>query len=714
MGMKALHFAAFEVNLEIHELRKHGVRIRLSEQPFHALVLMLQSGGEVVTREELRKALWPDQNWGDLDHRLNKTINRVREALGDSAETPRFVETLPRIGYRFLVPVQPLAHEVVPPPEPGPLVLQPKQPPQHRGGWPRWPVLAAILVAAALGLPTVFRALPKKVSPPLPAYEATPLTTFLGSERYPSFSPDGRRVAFAWDGEAQKSFHIFVMSVNPGAPRQLTSGPENDYGPVWSPDGRTIAFLRESGAAGAEVRLIQADGTAERKIAALAPASTTHPLAWTRDPRWLVVAVRTPDGGPPAIFLLSTETGERRRLTSPPMQSAGDFSPAISPDGRKLAFIRATTTAAREIFVVTLSPDFSPTAQPYPVTSLRRVIDSVAWTPDSNKLYFSASPTLAGTRFLFRVNASPGAPNQGFLETGIEGSEPAISPAMLQLVYVRNNLEQTSIWRIQVAGDASAPPRWSRLMSSTRRDFTADISPDGKKLVFSSDRSGPTEIWLSNLDGSELKRLTSLGASPRWSPDGRHVAFESTAEGQSDICELDVETGATLRLTNDPASDIYPSWSRDGQFIYFSSYRTGSPQIWKVPSRGGPAVQITHCGGKYAVESLDGKAIYYTTAQEPASIRRVPVAGGEEADLIHNIVGLSAIAMAPDGLYYLSPINSKRTELDLFSFADGRRRQVAAFDHLLHHVLSSPPDGRSVVFTEIDRQDTDLMLVRVR
>src|SRR5262249_45456311 len=156
------------------------------------------------------------------------------------------------------------------------------------------------------------------------------------------------------------------------------------------------------------------------------------------------------------------------------------------------------------------------------------------------------------------------------------------------------------------------PPKWSRLMSSTRRDYTADISAENR-LVFSSVRSGPTEIWTSNLDGSGFNRISTLAATPRWSPDATRIAYQSTADGRSEIFVITVASGQVLRLTNGPGADIYPSWSRDGQFLYFSSDRTGKSQIWKVPSGGGQAVQITKGGGTYAVETFDGKAIYYTT-----------------------------------------------------------------------------------------------------
>src|SRR5215471_10068372 len=101
-----LRFGVFEVDLRAGELRKHGLQVRLQEQPFEVLVMLLEHPGEVVTREELQKRLWPADTFVDFDHGLNKAINKIREALGDSADTPRFVETVARRGYRFLADVK--------------------------------------------------------------------------------------------------------------------------------------------------------------------------------------------------------------------------------------------------------------------------------------------------------------------------------------------------------------------------------------------------------------------------------------------------------------------------------------------------------------------------------------------------------------------------------------------------------------------------------
>ena len=117
---KTLRFAVFEVDLAAGELRKNGTRIRLQEQPFQILVYLLDRPGEVVTREELRQKLWPADTFVDFDHSLNTAVNKLREALGDSASSPRYVETLARRGYRFLAPVQPTEAKL--PPQDSPLM----------------------------------------------------------------------------------------------------------------------------------------------------------------------------------------------------------------------------------------------------------------------------------------------------------------------------------------------------------------------------------------------------------------------------------------------------------------------------------------------------------------------------------------------------------------------------------------------------------------
>lgn len=724
---RGLRFGVFEADLESHELRKHGLRIKLTGQPFQALTLLLERSGELVTRDDLRQALWPNEPWGNHDQRLNKIVNKIRDALCDSAEGPRYLETVPRMGYRFLLNVEPFGEltngnglkletvattEIAPSTEPvvksEPLVKVAAV--QRILSTLRWWGLAGVLASLLLVATIANRPLSRRADT-LKIFEPAPLTTYVGSELYPSISPDGKQVVFAWDGGARKGSHIYTTPVSGGSAKTITEDARNDYNPVWSFDGQEIAYLRDAGLTRAEVWIVHSDGTGARKLREISRAVTDQSLAWLRGGNWLIAAEQPEQNGPSSLFVISTKTGEQRPLATPSGALAGDASPAVSPDGMRLAFTRATSGSWRDIHVVHMSSDQRFAGEPVRLTDARTIIGPMAWTPDSRSIVFSAATTAAGSRHLSQlVDASPGV-KSAIKELGIEGDYPAIARTGLKLVYVRKNLEQSSIWRLEL-DSASSLPRQVRMVSSTRRDFTTDLASDGVHLVFSSVRSGPSEIWMSEKDGSNLRRLTSIGGStPRWSPDGKRIVFESNHRGQPEIYVLTISTESVLRLTSDQGSNLRPSWSRDGRYVYFGSNRTGKSQIWKVPSSGGDAVQITRRGGIYAVETFDGNSIYYTTPDLPSAVWTTSANGGDETEVIRDVVGYSTIAMARDGLYFLSSLTRVGAQLDLLKFKNGATRRLATIDRPVHRFLSSSPDGRSVLYTQVDREDSDLMVI---
>jgi DNA-binding winged helix-turn-helix (wHTH) protein len=210
-------FGVFEVDPQAEELRKNGLKLRLRGQPFHVLAMLLERPGEVVTREQLQQRLWPDGTFVDFDHSLNTAINKIREALGDSAENPRFVETLPRRGYRLVAAVENSGREIQTgkaSPEAEALananfnvggrekLLAEKEPPHRRSWWTRGLVWLAALSVLIMGGITwfYFSRLALKLSMLAPM-KVVRLTSFPGSETDPALSPDGKMVAFVWDGE---------------------------------------------------------------------------------------------------------------------------------------------------------------------------------------------------------------------------------------------------------------------------------------------------------------------------------------------------------------------------------------------------------------------------------------------------------------------------------------------------------------------------------
>ena len=231
-----VRFGVFELDLQSGELRKAGVRIGLQEQPLQVLTLLLERPGDVVTREQLRQRLWPGGTFVDFDHGLNAVINRLRDTLGDSAETPRFIETLPRRGYRFVGAVN--AAKTV-----EPLARIGVTEPPGAGFSPR---SVGTLASVALGLLAVGAGgtwlLLRRPAVDGPPPRVVPLTRLAGQEDWPTFAPDGEQVAFAWSGEKYDNTDIYVTLVGSTDVRRLTTDPAEDYAPSWSPTAGASRF----------------------------------------------------------------------------------------------------------------------------------------------------------------------------------------------------------------------------------------------------------------------------------------------------------------------------------------------------------------------------------------------------------------------------------------------------------------------------------------
>ena len=223
----AFRFGVFELNPRTGELRKHGVKVKLQEQPLQILTLLLEHAGEVITREDLQKRLWPENTHVDFDNAINSAVRKLREALGDSSENPRFVETLARRGYRFIAPASraPINHslrEVAfdPPGETVALPVSPSRPvARKRHRWWIACALTAVLVGTGVGL-WRWRVRSDRVSYGMPL-PAVPLTGNRGYEGFPTFSPEGSRVAFSWEQPGKPSANIYVKLIGEGDPIPL-------------------------------------------------------------------------------------------------------------------------------------------------------------------------------------------------------------------------------------------------------------------------------------------------------------------------------------------------------------------------------------------------------------------------------------------------------------------------------------------------------------
>ena len=517
---KVVRFGTYEVDLRSGELRKNGLKVRLTGQPFQILAILLERPGELVAREELQKRLWPGDTFVDFDSGLNAAVNRVREALGDSAENPRFVETLPRRGYRFI-------GQVEGPPRANSTESQPAVDGQRNGnagrGWKIGIAAGSVILLTAFGLlfPTIARRFLRQSQPQL--LEAVPLTTLPGQEISPSFSPDGSQVAFGWNGENHGAgFDLYVKVIGTDKPLRLTNHPAPWLGVAWSPDGRSIAVNRLA-TEDRGIFLVPALGGPERKLASTNNFALWAPdaaLSWSPDGKQLAFADHSPSAGySTQIFLLSLDTLERKR-----METGCDwtFGPGFSPLGDSLVYICLRDDGDYSLNLLDLREGKNKRL----FGGLLRIRDPT-WTRDGARIIFSygsgATPFVGAGGNLWQI--TPGrteSPEK--MPFGHDATSAIVSSSGNRLAYVQTQING-NIWRVDLDG-AKAKARI--LVTSTREQYGPLISPDGRRIVFMSNRSGSDEIWVCDSDGSNAQQLTSFGGARREHPAGRLMASRSS------------------------------------------------------------------------------------------------------------------------------------------------------------------------------------------
>jgi Tol biopolymer transport system component len=539
-----------------------------------------------------------------------------------------------------------------------------------------------------------------------------PFTTDGGYKSNPKLSPDGEKVAYEWRGD------IYVKAVGIGTrPLRVTQDEANEVRPVWSPDGRQIAFVRQA-EDGAAIYTVPALGGQERKLIDVtgpvwAYAYFLPSLCWSPDGRWLAFAEKASEGEPARIVRLALDTLQKQPVTSPPEHTEGDLFPELSPDGTQLAFVRSGSFEAYANLDVWVQPVEGGPARP--LTHGRYdTCGGLAWTPSGAEVLFTVGGGAGASTF--RVGVDGGEPqpvvgaahNAGFVS--IRGS---------RMVYQQMTPSPSDIWRVPGRRSSLHDQAPEKLIASSMEDYNFAYSPDGRRIAFSSYRSGASNIWICEADGSNPVQLTSFDSTtgtPRWSPDGRRLVFDSVEAGEWNLYVIDADGGVPRRLTPEPSDDYRGAWSRDGKWIYFGSNRGGSTQIWKIPSEGGPAVQVTRGGGSYAEVSRDGRYLYYASSDVGASIRRVPVDGGEETEVLPGPLPFAFDwALAPAGLYYeqMRPRDQgEEFSIRYLDLSSGRTTEVFRKEGpFLHSWLAVSPGEDWILYGEQPLGQSELMLM---
>jgi Tol biopolymer transport system component/DNA-binding winged helix-turn-helix (wHTH) protein len=702
-SVQIVRFGVFEADFETGELRRNGVKVPLQGQPFQVFAVLVERSGELVTRDDLRQKVWPEDTFVDFDHALNTSITKIRVALGDDADNPRFVETLPRRGYRFIVPVDKPISELS--------LAQKGRYGKFAANTP-WISAGVTLLAVLCGV-GIWRFSLNRSEVSQPQMEIVPLASLTGFESEAAFSPDGNQVAFAL--HVSKNSGIYTTAVGSEKSLRLTSD-ARDCCPKWSPSGRQVAFSRFA-KDGFDFYVIPASGGTEHRLSSWPPEG--HQISkvpkyraivrcfdWSPDGKVLAFSNNQADETHSWIALLSLVDSTVRPLTSPPSPNI-DYAPAFSPDGSTVAFIRGIPAGVVEdLYLVPVAGG----------TPKRLTFDNAwmnappAWTPDGRDIVFTSMR--GGSSALWRISASGGTP-QPVPGVGAGASLPSISPKGHQLVYQQSPGPKRNLWRLNLRDPKHSQGSPALVVSEKGASTRPHFSPDGKKIAFESDRLGYSEIWTCDSEGTNCGQMTSLhgvAGAARWSPDGQYIAFEYRPKERSEIYLLEMRTGVPRMLTTLPGADNGgPNWSRDGKWIYFYSDRGGgSFQLWKIHVDGGPPVQVTKNGGIFASESADGRFLYYLKFESPG-IWRMPLNGSEEIRVFDQPAGDDwwDWALTPSGIYFLDP----QVGVKFFDFATGKKISIASWDRPCFGLAVSP-DGKSILYALAGPEESTIMLVK--
>jgi Tol biopolymer transport system component/DNA-binding winged helix-turn-helix (wHTH) protein len=754
--------------------------VQVEPKVMEVLLCLAAAPGEVVSREQLIDRVW--QGAFVSDDVLTRSIGQLRRVFGDDPERPRVIETIRKRGYRLVAMP---AEGAMAPPAPGsmPALVPTAVPsasaaqtaaaaPSRRAALRRTGLALCVLLFGALALRVLER----------PGGHAgagraargdvrlLPIAGVPADALRPAVSPDGTRVAFAWNGGAGRDLRLYVALLGAGPPMAVTShrglaGEVADLDPSWSPDGTLLAFSRQ-GRSSCELLTVPALGGPERRLGECGNDDATK-VSWSPDGRWLATSARPAAGASPPgprtarLRLVSPASGASRYLTTPPAGIYGDYGPAFSPDGTRLAFVRALASDVEDIYLVTLVPgdgtaaggnaggsavayggagggstgDAAPnaagalpgepawpraaaSAEPTRVTFDNAALAGVDWLPDGKELVFASDR--GGIYSLWRVSPAGGTPRL-LAGSGTKTKHPSAA-RQRDVVVFESWIYDIGLWRTPlaaVAGGAPGPAAAALDPAAREWSFQPQFSPDGKRIAFGATRSGTYELWVAGADGARPAQLTSFGGAhlgrPRWSPDGRRIAFTAWRDGRARVYLVDAAGGDPAALTaasSDPAGEVAPAWSRDGRAIYFASRRSGSWQVWKLQLATGTAVQVTTGGGYAAEESPDGRELLYSRIDRPGIWRRSLSGGAGES--------LAAPGLAPgdwgswtvagDGVYYLDRSTDPPT-VQLLRAGARRPVQVATLPDLAWSGFALSPDFRSLLYARAGRRECDVVRI---
>lgn len=709
-------FGLFEADLDQGTLTRQGVVVKLQEQPFRILALLLEAQGEVLSREDLRKKIWPEGTFVEFDGSLNTALMKLRAALNDNAENPIFIETVPRKGYRFIAPVvatpvEPPAvttavrvtsegqtvedFELSAPVSPAPPVAQPVSVHTHRGVYLNWWQAAAFLVGLlALAL---YAGWPK----PQPRVVAVRQLTHSGQvDPWGKLVTDGSRIYFVirdvtgWNlmqtsvegGSSQKTptpfdnTRIFDLSpdhsqfligqlthrgeasplwlwpVQGGAPRRLGEVMAEEA--VWSPKGDQIGFLD-----GESVKISPIDGGPVREIARFHPAP--HSLVWSPDGKRLRFTQMEPSQGTDSMWEIAVDGSSLRRVLPEGQRGPHEGSGTWLAGGKYFAFssgvdLRASLAVDTRASLWLMEEQaglFSRTRAPVQLTTGPIAFDHPVALPAAARVFVIGSQS---EYQLLRIDPKTSSKTAMLTESGATNIDFSLDGQWV--VYAAR--ESGTLWKSRLDGSGKL-----ELTAKATGAFAPTWSPDEKQILFTGfllDKQ--PRLYVVSSKGGTPKPVLPTGnkwasMSGDWKTDGRQIVMDvqdTETSAEPNIRVLDLETNAITELEESEGL-VEPRWSSDGRYI--AALHPRKKQIWLYDCQSKKWSALADANFPSALRwSPGGDALYFQDVDElEQSVFRIPMAT-KEVDRVTSFGDLLSFGasrcfftgISPDGSVYVT------------------------------------------------------------
>lgn len=707
-----------------NELVAASGRVRVQPKLMHLLLRLAREPGAVVRREQLLDDVWEGRDVND--EVLSRAVAELRQLLEDDPRSPRYIETLPKLGYRLVAAVEAIdAPAAAPASRSGPSLDASGLPVADARDKRRLGVFIGIGigVAAAVG---IFLA---SILPPAPGEHqeavdlrsridrARPFATEPGFDQSARFSRDGHLIAWSASDEKLDRAHIWVGSRDGQTRRQLSDGDAWDFSPAFIDDDNAVVFARYT-ATSCELRRQALLAKESVRIGDCAPPPAAGRIDASADGRYVAYTQRLGDDGRCGLALLDLDGGKVTPLTDPGADAFIDFNPRFSADGRQLSFFRGRQSEQR----LWIMPMDAP-ARARNLVPTNGLLYGTAWLPGDTGLVLAGD--LFGYRALYRVDAGTGALE--FL--GARGARyPDVAPDGAMVFEIADY--QANLWRGDLRESTTAPEPVTR---SQRYNNQPAFSPNGQRLAFASNRDGLEAIYVGKADGTDAERLTLDTAQrwvrPAWHRDSRKLtvtailnASDSTtclpyacSTERSALYDYDMDAHGVSLIEGLGDNARYALWSIDGEWLYYVRREADRNRLWRAaPKHKGTAPQLL-IDGNVETYDLDAGHLVASVQGEPG-VRVCDLQARNCRPMLTEMVGTRPLLADPeywllhDGVLYFAGRRSDGSLVTLKTPLAGGETITAFPDapSTLAPAMAVSPDGHTLVYSRTDRVSIDL------